>query len=144
MALVRKVPLKKFDPPSRHSMALLLLDIYGHQSRAQLWRDTHHFWHLQRGLHQGERRGERNGILVGYHWNIILVLLKTMLSFISAYSTRWESSGKYGMRQSRVLYLSWDSHFCIYHTNEAAVLCGLLYFSLILLYVLTTYTSLIH
>ena len=35
------------------------LDIYGHQNWAQLWRNTHHFWHLRSGLHQRWKKRQK-------------------------------------------------------------------------------------
>ena len=103
------------------------LDIYGQQSWTQLWRNTHHFWHLQRGLHQEwkKRKVKRNGIpdVISLKHNL-LVLLKALLPVCIVHTAQGES---------QVANIAWgkaDCYIChealtlccIYHTNEAAVL----------------------
>ena len=127
IALVRKVPLKKFDPPVKtfHGFAIALTSMVtkaGHNCEG-----IHIiFWHLRRGLHQEwkERKVKRNGILdvVSLKHNL-LVLLKAMLPVCIVYTAQGESQvANIAWGNAKCYILSWDSHLVIYHTNEAAVL----------------------
>ena len=46
--------------------------------------------------------------------NSVSITWSTAANLYEIYNSRWESSGKYSMRQSWVVYLSWDSHQELY------------------------------